>query len=102
MSERYRLMKNEDMESERNAALRLVADIRAAVGDPDGKLMQSELIAYCAEMLDRVTRAEVILDRLSSGYWQSVLDQDGDDEKMADQVMGYWRKYNQAKQEGGE
>lgn len=43
--------------------LRLVADIRAAVGDPTGKLMQDELVAHCAELLDRVTRAEAILER---------------------------------------
>lgn len=43
------------------ALLCLLADIRAAVGDPTGKLMQDELVAHCAEMLDRVTRAEIIV-----------------------------------------
>ena len=30
----------------------LVADIRAAVGDPTGKLMQDELVARCRKMRD--------------------------------------------------
>lgn len=31
-------------------AINLIADIRAAVGDPKGKLMQDELVAHCAEL----------------------------------------------------
>lgn len=30
--------------------LRLLADIRAAVGDPTGKLMQDELVEHCRRM----------------------------------------------------
>ena len=33
-----------------HAALFLLADIRRAVGDPTGKLMQSELVAHCGEI----------------------------------------------------
>lgn len=32
------------------ALLRLVADIRAAVGDPTGKLMQEELVQHCRKL----------------------------------------------------
>ena len=33
--------------------LRLVADIRAAVGDPTGKLMQDELVEYCRNLYSK-------------------------------------------------
>lgn len=33
-----------------NAALRLLADIREAAGDPEGKLMQDELVARIRRM----------------------------------------------------
>jgi len=33
-----------------NALLGLVADIRTAVGDPTGKLMQDELVARCRHL----------------------------------------------------
>jgi len=32
------------------ALLRLVADIRTAVGDPKGKLMQDELVEHCRKL----------------------------------------------------
>jgi hypothetical protein len=35
---------------ESTALLGLVADIRAAVGDPTGKLMQDELVAHCRKL----------------------------------------------------
>lgn len=41
---------------ESTALLILLADIRAAVGDPTGKLMQDELVAHCAEMLKALER----------------------------------------------
>lgn len=34
-------------------ALAVLADIRAAVGDPEGKLMQDELVARCRELRER-------------------------------------------------
>jgi hypothetical protein len=49
-----------------HALLGLVADIRAAVGDPKGKLMQDELVAHCKAMrsaLEKLAVAE------SSGDW---------------------------------
>lgn len=36
-----------------HAALFLIADIRRAVGDPTGKLMQDELVAHCGEVHKR-------------------------------------------------
>lgn len=36
-----------------NAALELLADIRAAAGDPDGKMMQTELVQHIAEIRER-------------------------------------------------
>lgn len=36
-----------------HAALFLIADIRRAVGDPTGKLMQDELVAHCGEVYKR-------------------------------------------------
>lgn len=76
------------------ALLGLVADIRAAVGDPTGKLMQDELVAHCAEMLDRVTRAEIILGRLATGYWRHMLNEHSEGENIGDQVLDYWRKFD--------
>ena len=76
------------------ALLTLLADIRAAVGDPTGKLMQDELAAHCAEMLDRVTRAEIILGRLATGCWHYTLNEHSEGENIGDQVLDYWRKYN--------
>jgi len=80
---------------ESTALLGLVADIRAAVGDPTGKFMQDELVQHCAEMLDRVTRAEAILERLAMGYWVHVLNEHSEGENIGDQVLDYWRKYNE-------
>ena len=51
---------------ESTALLGLVADIRAAVGDPTGKLMQDELVEHCRSMhsaLEKLATAE------SSGNW---------------------------------
>ena len=41
-------------------ALGLVADIRSAVGDPTGKLMQDELVAHCRRMSAVVAAARCI------------------------------------------
>jgi len=38
--------------------LGLLADIRAAVGDPTGKLMQDELVAHCTALRTEAMRAE--------------------------------------------
>jgi hypothetical protein len=80
---------------ESTTLLFLLSDIRAAVGDPTGKLMQDELVAHCAEMLDRVTRAEIILGRLATGYWHYTLNERSEGENIGDQVLDYWRKYNE-------
>ncbi len=41
-----------------NAALELLADIRAAAGDPDGKMMQTELVQHIAEIREQAARWE--------------------------------------------
>lgn len=38
--------------AEYTARLNLLADIRAAVGDPNGKLMQDEIVERCRKMRD--------------------------------------------------
>lgn len=38
--------------------LSLLADIRAAVGDPNGKLMQDELVEHCRRVTDAARRAD--------------------------------------------
>ncbi len=42
-----------DVRGTLNAALHLIADIRRAVGDPTGNLMQDELVAHCGEVYKR-------------------------------------------------
>lgn len=79
--------------------LGLLADIRAAVGDPTGKLMQDELVDKCAELMDRVTRGEAILERLTTGFWVHELNQNSPGENIGDMVIQYWEKYNQPKDE---
>lgn len=44
-----------------HALLGLVADIRAAVGDPTGKLMQDELVAHCRKLAKAATKARKAL-----------------------------------------
>ena len=44
------------LRAENAAVYGLLADIRAAVGDPKGKLMQDELIAHCRSL--RITDEE--------------------------------------------
>ena len=43
-------LQNSAFTPEFNALLGLVADIRTAVGDPTGKLMQDELVARCRHL----------------------------------------------------
>ncbi len=47
-----------------HAALFLLADIRRAVGDPTGKLMQSELVAHCGEIYKRAESYNHLLESL--------------------------------------
>ncbi len=44
--------KVKEAQAESMSLLRLIADIRAAVGDPTGKLMQDELISRCGKLTD--------------------------------------------------
>lgn len=51
------------------ALLWLLADIRAAVGDPNGKLMQDELVAHCrhlALLADRKLQLDAVTERPSA------------------------------------
>jgi len=41
--------------------LGLVADIRAAVGDPKGKLMQDDLVKHCRKLFKAATRSKKAL-----------------------------------------
>lgn len=43
-------MKSKPKPETEMALLRLVADIRAAVGDPIGRLMQDELVEHCRKL----------------------------------------------------
>jgi hypothetical protein len=45
-----------DLRAANARLLGLIADIRAAVGDPTGKLMQDELVVHCRSL--RLTDAE--------------------------------------------
>ena len=61
-----RKLKKNVVEVSVHGLLGLVADIRAAVGDPTGKLMQVDLVAHCRSMrsaLEKLAVAE------SSGDW---------------------------------
>ena len=57
-----------------NAALRLIADIREAAGDPEGKLMQSELVARIRRMREAL---------------HEILDEAMSDEKAVAEFGGY-------------
>ena len=43
------------MRSWESEMLKLLADIRVAVGDPDGRLMQDELVAHCRALREQAT-----------------------------------------------
>lgn len=53
-----------DAQGNHVSLLRLLADIRAAVGDPQGKLMQDELVTHCREMREAL--------ELEYSYLQSI------------------------------
>ncbi len=64
------------------AALRLIADIRAAAGDPEGKLMQDELVERIREMRQsqitaggtiRALRHFIIDIQQAAGDWEEQL-----------------------------
>jgi len=49
------------------SALMLVAKVRAALGDPEGKLMQGELLERCKEMRSLLKEADDALDNIGVG-----------------------------------
>lgn len=61
------------------ALLGLLADIRAAVGDPNGRLMQEELVEHCRRVTNAANKAEALAERehreargaASPACWQS-------------------------------
>ena len=55
------------------AALNLLADIRAAVGDPHGRLMQDELVEHCKRLRTAAEAATVCVDYLDLSRWSSSL-----------------------------
>ena len=52
---------SEEMNNNEIALLNLIADIRAAVGDPNGKLMQDELIEWCRSMKENSKRLDYLI-----------------------------------------
>jgi hypothetical protein len=55
----------EKLKEENILPLLLVADIRAAVGDPTGKLMQDELVDHCKNFFKRAEKAEAEVEKLN-------------------------------------
>ena len=64
---------HEAVSVESTALLGLLADIRSAVGDPDGKLMQDELVAHCRNIRDLLARADDALHDMGLGKHGSPL-----------------------------
>ena len=58
--------KNKELSSENQQLYRLICDIRKAAGDPEGRLMQDELVAYIAELKQA---ADAIRARNTSCDW---------------------------------
>ncbi len=54
------------MTSADSALLGLVADLRAALGDPEGRLMQAELIARAQQMAAELDNSRRLMDRYHS------------------------------------
>ena len=44
--------------------LKLLADIREAVGDPEGRLMQDELVAHCRALREQAAALMVAMEPL--------------------------------------
>lgn len=64
----YRIGTLKDAKKTAISALGLVARLRAAVGDPEGRLMQEDLITHCAEMhakARRLAEIEAALGRMA-------------------------------------
>lgn len=60
-----------DLRASNARLLGLIADIRAAVGDPTGKLMQDELLAHCRSLRlteDEREAIEVAVEYVGSAY----------------------------------
>jgi hypothetical protein len=51
-------------EPEVEAVVKLLADIREAVGDPEGRLMQDELVAHCRALREQATALLAALEPL--------------------------------------
>lgn len=58
-----------DLRASNARLLGLIADIRAAVGDPTGKLMQDELVAHCRSL--RLTDEERAVIDVCAKHWQT-------------------------------
>ena len=44
--------------------LKVLADIRVAVGDPEGRLMQDELVAHCRALREQATALLEVIEPL--------------------------------------
>ena len=53
-------------------ALELIADIRNAVGDPTGKLMQDDLIKHCQQMREALLTFDKIMKKEEEPFNQIV------------------------------
>jgi hypothetical protein len=71
-----------DLRASNARLLGLLADIRAAVGDPTGKLMQDELIEHCKKLRltdeerEALERAAATLRFLQADYGKTQTEQD--------------------------
>lgn len=54
------MLMNQPIIKEETALLILIADIRAAVGDPTGKLMQDELVEHCRRLREDKERLDAL------------------------------------------
>ena len=66
----HRIGTLDDAQKTAFSALALVAQIRAAVGDPEGRLMQDELIEHCRKMhAAKDTLAKIATHITESNYY---------------------------------
>lgn len=63
---------NEELKSSQASLLNLLADIRAAVGDPHGKLMQDELVQHCRDMREAIREAYGALQKANDPFCLNV------------------------------
>ena len=70
------------------SGIKTLVDIRDIIGDPEGKMMQDELVGHIRELMRRLTAAENILGQLATGYWMAILAEH--DKRMESLIREYW------------